>query len=116
MLRELGDRETEQRAISASARYQYSEQLQLNVLVGRNKHEEISSSPAVVPGVRDGVPASTIDSKLERENMALHGVFDWSDETQALIGLDHLREDGELIGEIELFSWFFVASRLCLGS
>ena len=106
MLRELGDRETDQRALSASARYQHSEQLRFNVLVGSNKHEEISSSPAVAPGVRDGVPASTIDSELERENMALHGVFDWSDDTQALIGLDHLREDGELIGEIELFPGF----------
>ena len=96
VLRELGDRETDQRALSASARYQYSEQLQLNVLVGSNKHEEMSSSPAVAPGVRDGVPASTIDSELERENMALHGVFDWSDDTQALIGLDYLREDGSL--------------------
>lgn len=106
VLRELGDRETEQRAISASARYEYSEQLQLNLLVGSNKHEEVSTSPAVAPGVRDGVPASTIDSELERENMALHGVFDWSDDTQALIGLDYLREDGELIGEIELFPGF----------
>lgn len=106
VLRELGDRETNQRAISASARYQHSEQLQLNVLVGSNQHEEMSSSPAVVAGVRDGVPASTIDSELERENMALHGVFDWSDETQASVGVDYLREDGELIGEIELFPGF----------
>ena len=106
VLRELGNRETEQRAISASARYEYSEQLQLNMLVGSNKYEEISSSPAVAPGVRDGVPASTIDSELERDNMALHGVFDWSDDTQALIGLDYLREDGQLIGEIELFPGF----------
>ena len=106
VLRELGDRKTEQRAISASASYQYSEQLQLNLLVGSNKHEEVSTSPAVAPGVRDGVPASTIDSELERDNMALHGVFDWSDDTQALIGLDYLREDGELIGTIELFPGF----------
>ena len=106
VLRELGDRETDQRALSASARYQYSEQLQLNVLVGSNKHEEVSITPAVVPGVRDGVPASTIDSELERENMALHGVFEWSDETQASVGLDYLREDGQLIGAIELFPGF----------
>ena len=106
VLRELGDREMEQRATSASASYQYSEQLQLIVLVGSNKHEEVSTSPAVAPGVRDGVPASTIDSELERENMALHGVFEWSDDTQALIGLDYLREEGELIGEIELFPGF----------
>ena len=106
VLRDLGDRETDQRALSASARYQYSEQLHLNVLVGSNKHEEVSTSPAVAPGVRDGVPASTIDSELERDNMALHGVFDWSDDTQALVGLDYLREDGELIGEIELFPGF----------
>ena len=106
VLRELGDRETDQRALSVSARYQHSEQLQFNVLVGTNKHEEISSSPAVAPGIRDGVPASTIDSELRRENMALHGVFDWSDETQASLGLDYLREEGELIGEIELFPGF----------
>ena len=106
VLRELGDRETDQRALSASARYQHSKQLQFNVLVGSNKHEEISSSPAIVPGVRDGVPASTIDSELDRENIALHGVFDWSDETQASLGIDYLREEGELIGEIELFPGF----------
>ena len=106
VLRTLGDRETDQRTLSASARYQHSDQLQLNVLVGSNKHEEISSSPAVVPGLREGVPASTIDSELERENMALHGVFNWSDETQASVGLDYLREEGELIGEIELFPGF----------
>ena len=106
VLRELGNRETDQRALSASARYQHSEQLQLNVLVGSNKHGEMSSSPAVAPGVRDGVPASTIDSELQRENMALHGVFDWSDETQASVGVDYLREEGELIGEIELFPGF----------
>lgn len=106
VLRELGDRETDQRTLSASVRYQYSEQLQLNLLIGNNKHEELSSSPAVAPGERDGVPASTFDSKLERENMALHGVFDWSDETQASVGIDYLREDGELIGEIELFPGF----------
>lgn len=106
VLRELGNRETDQRALSASARYQHSAQLQMNVLVGSNKHEEMSSSPSVAPGVRDGVPASTIDSELQRENMALHGVFDWSDETQATVGLDYLREEGELIGEIELFPGF----------
>ena len=76
VLRELGDRETDQRALSASARYQHSEQLQFNVLVGSNKHEEISSSPAVAPGV-GWCAGQHYDSKLQRENMALHGVFDW---------------------------------------
>ena len=106
VLRALGDREKDQLAVSASARYQYTDQLELNLLLGTNKHDEISSSPAVAPGVRDGVPASNIDSEFRRENVAIHGALNWSENTQAILGIDYLREDGELAGQIELFPGF----------
>ena len=106
VLRALGDREKDQLAVSASARYQYTDQLELNLLLGTNKHDEISSSPAVAPGVRDGVPASNIDSEFRRENVAIHGALNWSENTQTILGIDYLREDGELAGQIELFPGF----------
>lgn len=114
VLRALGDREKDQLAISASASYRYSEQFQLNLLLGTNTHQEISNTPAVAPGVRDGVPASDIDSDFRRENMAIHGALNWLENTQAIVGVDFLREDGELAGQIELFPGFALSQDFAL--
>lgn len=106
VLSALGDRNKNRVALSAAASYQYSEQVQLSFLLGSNRSEELSSSPAVAPGIRDGVPASNIDSEFQRENMAVYSFVKWSEKTQSSVGIDYLYEDGELAGDIELFPGF----------
>ena len=103
VIRTLESRAQSQASLSANVMAAISERLDVNLVLGTNTHEERGESPAIAPGVREGVPSSTLDSKFDRTNIALNAVFAYSESITGTMGLDYLRESGALQGQIELF-------------
>lgn len=102
----LNRKDREQSGVSAMLSSAVGSNLQINLVAGANKYDEDNVSPAIAPGVRDGVPASNFESSFRRDTLTLNAVFDASDAVRGTIGVDLLDEDGALVGGIELFPGF----------
>ena len=55
------------------------------------------------PGVRDAVPPNGADSQLERADLAVNAVVNFSDDITATFGVDYYDEDGTSDGFVEFF-------------
>lgn len=102
----LNRKDRKQSGLSAVMSSAAGSHLRINLVVGANQYDEANESPAVAPGARDGVPASSFDSSFRRDTLTLNAVFDASDALRGTIGVDLLDEDGAVLGDIELFPGF----------
>ncbi len=106
VLRAVDRREQTQLSTAAQLRYAHSNRTTVNLEAGFARHEEDSASPGIVPGVRDGVPASTSSSDLERTTLGANLALAATPLADVVVGVDFEKERGDLQGSLELFPGF----------
>ncbi|MGB1849584.1 MAG: TonB-dependent receptor plug domain-containing protein, partial [Litorivicinaceae bacterium] len=106
VVRALEHREQHQAILSGLIKYAPTERFGLNLAVGVNQHKEEGASPAIAPGIRNGVPASDFDSQLKRRNLTVNAIYDLTEFATATVGFDYLGESGMLVGDLEVFPEF----------
>jgi len=63
---------------------------------------EQQSSPGVVPGVLDGLPANDLDNAFTRTMLTAYARFDEWDRAEAVVGLTYRLEQGDSAGQIQV--------------
>jgi len=110
VIRQTSSRDQKDLALGSRFTWDMTPRWALNGSASWYRHKEKDVSPGIAPGVRDGVPPTTDDAKLERTEVTLHAVFDVSDTLTATAGADYRREDGNSEGFVEFAPGFEVPS------
>lgn len=103
VLRTVDTRTAEQLRLGLDGAIRLSDTWRLNVLATWYDLDSAYISPGVAPGVRDAVPPNGADSQLERADLAVNAVVNFSDDITATFGVDYYDEDGTSDGFVEFF-------------
>lgn len=106
VIRTLDAQEQDQTSVAAQLKWQTNPWLSGHLLASYAEHNDDKRSPGIASGVRDGIPATQGESNLERLNLLAYAQLDLSSKLSMTTGFDYQREDGELIGSVELAPGF----------
>jgi outer membrane cobalamin receptor len=108
VLRDVDTRSAEQLKLGIDGAFGLSDKWRLNVLATWYDLDSSYFSPGVAPGVRDPVPPNGADSQLERTDLAVNAVVNFSENFAATFGVDYYDEDGDSDGFVEFFPGFIL--------
>ncbi len=101
VLRELESSEAEQLAFSASTDWSFSDAWTAELVISRADLREDFRSPAIAPGVLDGQPAFSTDTRFERTEALFVNRYRISPSLQAAFGVDLVTENGRDAGMVD---------------
>ncbi|MEJ2602695.1 MAG: TonB-dependent receptor [Gammaproteobacteria bacterium] len=110
VIRDLDIKSSEDLSLGLAGGIDLTADWRLNFTASLFDHEDSYASPGVAPGVRDGVPPNSADSKLDRDTYTAHVVGDLTDTLRMTVGLDYYQEEGSSEGSVEFFPGFSIPS------
>jgi outer membrane cobalamin receptor len=106
VLRDLDVKASEDFSYGLSGSVSLNDDWQLNFNANGYDHDDSYTSPGIVPGVRDGVPANGATAELDRSVLSAHVVGDITDTLRATVGVDYHDEEGVSDGYVQFAPGF----------
>lgn len=94
VLRDLQTRDSKLLSNNITIEYKINEKLEINALYNATRIDETIFSPAIAPGVFNGVPSFTSISNFDRDEIIIHGLYNLSDIVTINVGGAYLKENG----------------------